>query len=70
MLGGMQAEINRGQYFAELGVYATPGSAMDHQFIKISIIDMRKKLVIKGKLPLITFVDIIKLQCILRKCLS
>lgn len=42
MLGGIQAEINRGQYFADLGAYATPGSALDHTFIKISIIDMRK----------------------------
>lgn len=34
MLGGVQAEINRGQYFAGLGAYAAPGSAMDHTFIK------------------------------------
>lgn len=42
MLGGMQAEINRGQCFADLGAYATSGSALGHKLFKKSIIYMRK----------------------------
>lgn len=59
MLGGMQAEVNRGQYFADLSAYATPGSALDHPFIKRIIIDMREKLVTRGKLPLINLLTLL-----------